>query len=66
MRARITRLSLTLALIALVLAGCQRDEPAAVTTVRPQPEATQPETRTAWVDAERLANADAEPGNGTE
>jgi quinohemoprotein ethanol dehydrogenase len=63
MRARTADLSLALSLISIVVAGCQRDKPAAVTTELPQAEPAQPETRTAWVNAERLANADAEPGN---
>jgi alcohol dehydrogenase (cytochrome c)/quinohemoprotein ethanol dehydrogenase len=46
---------------AVIVAGCQRDEPAV--TGEPQAEAVVLETRTAWVDAARLANADAEPGN---
>jgi quinohemoprotein ethanol dehydrogenase len=59
MQASIKRLSL--ALIAIILGGCQRDEPVVTETAPPKP--AQPEIRTAWVDAERLANADAEPGN---
>ena len=63
MRAGIRLISLTLAFAgsAILLAGCQRDEPAA--SEESQAEAAAPETRTAWVDGERLANADAEPGN---
>jgi quinohemoprotein ethanol dehydrogenase len=44
---------------AVLFCGCQRDEPA----VTEEPQAAVQETRTAWVDAARLANADAEPEN---
>jgi PQQ-dependent dehydrogenase (methanol/ethanol family) len=46
---------------AIVIAGCQRNEPAA--TEEPQAQTATPETRTAWVNAERLGNADSEPQN---
>ena len=47
-----------LVLGAALLAGCERDEPpVAETAAKPE------ETRTAWVDAERIINADAEPHN---
>ena len=44
---------------AIFVSACQRDEPEV--TVEPGFEAA--ETRTAWVDSARLANADAEPEN---
>ena len=44
---------------AIFVSACQRDEPEVI--VEPEIEAA--ETRTAWVDAARLANADAEPEN---
>ena len=43
----------------LWIAGCQRQEEAVVE----EPAVAQPETRTAWVDAKRVANADDEPEN---
>ena len=44
----------------LTLAGCERSEPVdAKETQAGEPR----ETRTAWVDAERIINADSEPGN---
>ena len=52
---------LALACVTIVLSGCQRDEPAA--TEETQPEVMPEESRAAWVDSGRLANADAEPGN---
>jgi len=61
MRACTLRTSLALFGFAIVLTGCQRDEP--VATEEAQPEASPAETRPAWVDSARLANADAEPGN---
>jgi PQQ-dependent dehydrogenase (methanol/ethanol family) len=45
----------------ILLQGCQRDEPA-VTGELAEPEVAA-ERSTAWIDHERLANADAEPGN---
>jgi PQQ-dependent dehydrogenase (methanol/ethanol family) len=50
-----------LVLLATTICGCQRDESAV--TEEPQSEAAAPDTRTAWVDAERLSKADAEPEN---
>lgn len=61
MRAAIKRISMILGLFTIFVAGCQRDE--STVTEAAQPEPAQAETRTAWVDAERLANADTEPGN---
>ena len=43
---------------AAVLSGCERDEPPVSTPV-----AEKAETRAAWVNAERIINADAEPHN---
>jgi len=53
--------ALTFVFLAITISGCQRDEPAV--TEEAQPETSPEENRTAWVDAERLANADAEPEN---
>lgn len=53
--------TIVLALIATILSGCQRQE--ATVTEEVQPEAQAEATRIAWVDAERVANADAEPEN---
>ena len=47
--------------LAISISGCQPDEPAA--TEEAQTEATLEESRIAWIDAERLANADSEPHN---
>ena len=49
------------ALAAILISGCQRKETA-------EPVAAEPEVQTeptgpAWVDANRIANADSEPGN---
>ncbi|MBT8061297.1 MAG: PQQ-binding-like beta-propeller repeat protein, partial [Gammaproteobacteria bacterium] len=44
---------------ALLVAGCQSQEDATVS----EPVPTQQETRVGWVDASRVANADAEPEN---
>ena len=46
---------------AIFLSGCQRQE--ATVTEEVQPEAQAEATRMAWVDAERISNADAEPEN---
>ncbi len=46
--------------VLLFAAACQRDEPVA-TEVQETPEAE--ERPLAWIDDERIANADAEPGN---
>ena len=46
---------------AIFLSGCQRQE--ATVTEAVQPEAQAEATRVAWVDAERISNADAEPEN---
>jgi len=54
------RASLTIACFGIVIAGCQPDEPA---TTASSPDKNTIESRTAWVDDERLANADAEPEN---
>jgi alcohol dehydrogenase (cytochrome c)/quinohemoprotein ethanol dehydrogenase len=43
---------------ATLLAGCDRDEPDATA-----PAAEQTDARAAWINAERIANADAEPHN---
>ena len=51
--------TIVLALIAMILSGCQRQE--ATVTEEVQPEAQAEATRVAWVDAERVANADHEP-----
>jgi len=61
MNCRWSRILLVLIGTAFIIVGCQRDEPAV--SEEPQAEAATEETRTAWVDAERLANADAEPEN---
>ena len=45
--------------LALLFAGCQRDEPAAVET----PAAEAEPSGVAWVDADRIINADSEPHN---
>jgi len=50
-----------LCLAEIFLFGCQRDEPAV--TGEAQSESAREETRVAWVDTERLANADSEPQN---
>ena len=52
--------TIVLALIATILSGCQRQE--ATVTEEVQPEAQAEATRMGWVDAERVANADHEPG----
>lgn len=44
--------------VAVALTGCQGEE---LTTTESAPEAEQ--SRTAWIDDERIGNADAEPGN---
>lgn len=46
--------------LAFVLAGCEKEEPVAAKESR---SSEAQETRTAWVDAERIINADSEPGN---
>ena len=61
MRIDFKKFLLVLACAAIVISGCQRDEPAV--TQDPQVESASPESRTAWVDAARLANADVEPEN---
>ena len=53
--------ALTSLFLAFAISACQSDEPAV--TENAQPEVAQEETRTAWVDGARLANADAEPEN---
>ncbi len=53
--------TIVLALIAIILSGCQQQE--ATVTEEVQPEAQAEATRMAWVDAERISNADAEPEN---
>ncbi len=55
------KILLVLGCAVIVFSGCQRDEPAV--TVEPQAEEPAAETRTAWVDAERLLNADSDPEN---
>jgi PQQ-dependent dehydrogenase (methanol/ethanol family) len=60
MQTRTWRISLAIFSTVFSIAGCQSDGPAA--TEEPQAEVS-PETRTAWVDGARIANADAEPGN---
>ncbi|HEY5763038.1 MAG TPA: PQQ-binding-like beta-propeller repeat protein, partial [Rhodocyclaceae bacterium] len=45
----------------MALCACQREEPAATET--PQAAITEEGDRVAWVDAERIRNADSEPGN---
>ena len=52
---------LILGITAIVIVGCQRDEPAV--TEESQAELPAAEIRTAWVDAERLLNADSDPQN---
>ncbi len=60
---KIPKLQVTALLAAMVfsLHGCQREEPAATQAVA-EPEMVE-ERGAAWIDQERLANADAEPGN---
>lgn len=55
------RLTVLAAAWILILVGCQGDEPAVTEEVAS--EAAEESTRTAWIDHDRLANADAEPGN---
>ena len=50
-----------LAFSTMALCACQREEPAATET--PQAAITEEGDRVAWVDAERIRNADSEPGN---
>jgi alcohol dehydrogenase (cytochrome c)/quinohemoprotein ethanol dehydrogenase len=61
MRAKFWRFVIAALSAVFVIAGCQPDE--AAVTDEAQPEAAQVESRTAWVDAARLINADAEPEN---
>ncbi len=51
--------TIVLAVIAIILSGCQRQE--ATVTEEAQPGAQADATRMGWVDAERVANADQEP-----
>jgi PQQ-dependent dehydrogenase (methanol/ethanol family) len=55
------RLTVLAAAWILILVGCQGDEPAVTEEVAS--EAAEESTRTAWIDHDRLANADVEPGN---
>ncbi len=60
MQDRFRHILLVAGCLLLALAGCEKDEP----TVTEEPQANEAqETRTAWVDAERIINADSEPGN---
>ncbi|MFT5501243.1 MAG: quinohemoprotein ethanol dehydrogenase [Woeseiaceae bacterium] len=52
---------LTLCCAAIVIGGCQRDEPAV--SADPQADVPAVETAVAWVDTQRLEHADAEPQN---
>jgi quinohemoprotein ethanol dehydrogenase len=47
--------------LSISLSGCQRDDSIPAAAVPAEPVETP--TRVAWVDAERIRNADAEPGN---
>ena len=47
--------------VIVLLSACQRDEPAV--TEEAVPDHVPEETRTAWIDHDRLTNADSEPGN---
>jgi len=60
MRNSLPESGLVIASVALLLAACTEDEPPA--TDEPQASEAQ-ETRTAWVNAERIINANSEPGN---
>jgi quinohemoprotein ethanol dehydrogenase len=61
MHSRFASALLTFGCSVIIVTGCQRDESA--TTEESQSQESQVETRMAWVDAERLAHADAEPQN---
>jgi len=55
------RISALVAFAAIAVTGCQSDEPAATEEVV-EPEVVE-ERPAAWIDQDRLANADSEPGN---
>ncbi len=58
MQGRNRFLTALLILAGALSAGCEREQPQTVT-----PDAEQRDTRSAWVNAERIMNADAEPHN---
>ena len=60
MRISLPESGLVVASVALLVAACTEDKPPP--TGEPQADDAQ-ETRTAWVDAERIIDADSEPGN---
>jgi len=63
----ITRLTIVCRFVlpwsALVISACQGQDPAAPETGETENQAATTSTTTAWVDGERLANADSEPQN---
>jgi len=60
MQDRLRHILLVTGCLSLALAGCERTDPVATE----EPEAsTTGDSRTAWVNAERILNADSEPGN---
>ena len=61
MNNRLRYTSLVLGILAALFSGCQPEE--TVSAKDPQEEAPGNQDRTAWVDAERISAADAEPHN---
>jgi len=60
MRDRLRHILLLSGCIAIILAACGKQEP---TNTNESQASAAADTRTAWVDAERIRNADSEPGN---